>query len=1039
MVPATATASLQTLIFGEPPNDRQGAPEFGLLPEVLDVLTEKQFVRAVRIAGQITAPETRTRVIAAFATRLATTDTKRLSLMAIGRVAGSVPDPDLSRFLTAASIAPDPSEASESLRLMAPILPPNLLPRGLQLARQLTDQTYADPVLAALAARFAELGSINEARSVVTEIVTPGWRGQALAAIARYVHGPARDSLTSEAVRELEKARKAGDEWLHDEGLSLLARSLAESGAPERGLTLARRISQEDLLANALESVSRTGQEKTQEEALRRAADLQDHRLTMKVVVGTAEGSSGQRRVDLLRQAVETARLLPDEWSRLDAMGGLVGLLEPPLRERVLEDMVHDARAAGWSRSLVSAVSRGQYTGGTIKHWESGRLPPGLGEEIRRLSESSRKAAKPLLNEFLSTLENRVNPIAEGGGSPYTPPNSIYQVPEASPGETLPGPERVVSTGFSPRHRPHRPIDGSFPLRTGEPYWYWLEVGEPVAGSIEETPEGLPQELSAAARVTVVIFPFEGGLVLRPGAMVGELEVVASGVAVVVKQVTDSDEISGHSRLAARRLFFPVDAPSQEGVARMRCSIYYERTLIQSRLIEVRVENAPRQQDRALRSIVDYRLTRRLDPEHLAGLGEHSVSLMMNDGGDSTHELRIVSGDTEETRLASFSIEDGPLGEEIRQLRGALRRASWGDDGEWTPESEYRYRDSVALDLLFQDLRMLAVNGYRLFHLIARLSASAAGGDVYEEADELRKRLRRPGVVQVALRERPSRLLPAALIYDYDLDTTAVEYELCPDFVISLDSPAPLDETKCFRGECSQASPDAKDTVVCPGGFWGFRHYLGMPVTIGRSGDVPVTIGSPATPEVVMGASTDLADLRAHHNALMTLVPDPSLHYEDTRKGLLDRLTDSQPEIVYLYCHCGLDGIDPSIRIGPTDERGITPDNLFHERVKWADSRSLVFINGCHTTALDPEQAVEFVSFFVGEAWASGVIGTEITVFEELARPFAEGFLERFIVQRLPIGEAIRGARLALLKERNPLGLAYIPFALATLRLTPAR
>ena len=33
-------------------------------------------------------------------------------------------------------------------------------------------------------------------------------------------------------------------------------------------------------------------------------------------------------------------------------------------------------------------------------------------------------------------------------------------------------------------------------------------------------------------------------------------------------------------------------------------------------------------------------------------------------------------------------------------------------------------------------------------------------------------------------------------------------------------------------------------------------------------------------------------------------------------------------------------------------------------------------------------------------------------------------------------GKAIRGARLALLKASNPLGLAYIPYALASLSLT---
>src|SRR5207244_9744776 len=96
--------------------------------------------------------------------------------------------------------------------------------------------------------------------------------------------------------------------------------------------------------------------------------------------------------------------------------------------------------------------------------------------------------------------------------------------------------------------------------------------------------------------------------------------------------------------------------------------------------------------------------------------------------------------------------------------------------------------------------------------------------------------------------------------------------------------------------------------------------------------------------------------------------------------------------------------------------------------------RPLVFINGCQTTALEPEQAFEFVSRFVDVAGAAGVIGTEITIFEPLACAFAEECLRRFL-GGAEIGQAVRGARLAVLKAGNPLGLAYVPFVAADLRL----
>jgi hypothetical protein len=93
-----------------------------------------------------------------------------------------------------------------------------------------------------------------------------------------------------------------------------------------------------------------------------------------------------------------------------------------------------------------------------------------------------------------------------------------------------------------------------------------------------------------------------------------------------------------------------------------------------------------------------------------------------------------------------------------------------------------------------------------------------------------------------------------------------------------------------------------------------------------------------------------------------------------------------------------------------------------------------VFINGCNTTSLEPKAAFDFVSSFVQEVHAAGVIGTEITVFEPLARAFAEAALERFL-NGAPIGEAVRQARLSLLKDGNPLGLVYVPFVIGSLRL----
>ena len=86
---------------------------------------------------------------------------------------------------------------------------------------------------------------------------------------------------------------------------------------------------------------------------------------------------------------------------------------------------------------------------------------------------------------------------------------------------------------------------------------------------------------------------------------------------------------------------------------------------------------------------------------------------------------------------------------------------------------------------------------------------------------------------------------------------------------------------------------------------------------------------------------------------------------------------------------------------------------LLNEGIRWQEPRPLVFLNGCHTTGLEPEQALELVSALVRRAQAAGVVGTEITVFEPLARAFAEDCLRRFL-GGTSLGWAIREARLTL-------------------------
>lgn len=590
-----------------------------------------------------------------------------------------------------------------------------------------------------------------------------------------------------------------------------------------------------------------------------------------------------------------------------------------------------------------------------------------------------------------------------------------------------PVPERIVSTGFAAEAEPATPLPGNRPLLPHQAYYFWLEVGAPVAGSIEETPTALPADLPEMARLQVALFPFESEFEITAGADVGELEIKRDGTVRVARPAASPPSLQADD-LLSRRLFFPVNTPPQAGAHRLRCNIYYRQVLLQSRLITMHVMDSPRPMQKALTSAMDYTLSHTLSPRQLAGMAPHRLSLMLNDDGDGTHGFRFLGQDQFKSNA---SLGEGELQDLIEMARGAMRAATWGDEEPYNRQKTYRYQQEVSLDQLGADLIRFARRGYRFYDaLINRLAGDA------RQAMKLAQIMLESGQVQIATRQSSRLVVPAALFYDYPLDTSlkADDYTLCPAFVNALKGPEPLENTACFRGNCASYG---EDTVICPSGFWGYRHRLGLPVSVAGGLDAPATITCADGPELTVGVSTDPAFEKRpqHEQALQNLQPELTWNYADTRDETLAKLKTTTPHLVYFYCHGGIANGVPYIHVGPKSDRGITRDNLRAKRIFWQEPRPLVFINGCYTTALEPESAIDLVSGFVENAFAAGVIGTEITIFEPVAVAFAEECLHRFLVARQPIGEAVRGARLKLLQQKNPLGLVYIPYVMADLRL----
>ncbi|MBM4288809.1 MAG: hypothetical protein FJ135_11845, partial [Deltaproteobacteria bacterium] len=665
-----------------------------------------------------------------------------------------------------------------------------------------------------------------------------------------------------------------------------------------------------------------------------------------------------------------------------------------------------------------------------ISRADVGDIVPWVNQQVRAPDPEQRVWAAQLLEDVSRYARQDYGPIFGGGsGPPEVPPPATFiderefhtammpemddvedgipvgrdhkrsKPPMARP-ESGP-PARVVSTGFAPEASPDQAVDPHLPLQAGAVYFFWLEIGAPQEKSIEETPVDIPP-VPAQARLTVALFGFAGELEITPATATGELMVQADGTVKVTRQPL-AESLPASERLQTR-LFFPVRPPGQNGSYRLRCHIYWGQILLQSRVIHALVRQRPRRRQRptALRSLLDYTLSQTLAPAHLNQFGEHRLSVFMNRNGDGTHSFHLYGSDGQ-THLKQDDIRfrEGELQGMIAQARGTLRIASWGRDEEWQEGVPYKYKNRQRdLDRLKNDLSNMACWGYEFYTLI---SDRLAGG--MEKVADFENLLLKPGTVQLAMKESPSYVLPAALTYDYPLDTGLGSFSLCPSFTAAWQQGQPLGEHECFQGNC----PTREDlTTICPSGFWGFRHYLGMPLSVGQGPDAPAVIPVDQEVRLAVIVATDLQLLPDHTKALQGLRPQLVWNYADRREEAFRVLLES-PHLVYFYCHGGqLRGM-PYLRVG-TDDR-INRSNLFAHKVQWQAPRPLIFINGCHTAAVEPLQALEFISPLVTYSHSAGVIGTEITIFEELATVFAQECFRLFFLGQ-PIGAALRGARL---------------------------
>jgi hypothetical protein len=299
--------------------------------------------------------------------------------------------------------------------------------------------------------------------------------------------------------------------------------------------------------------------------------------------------------------------------------------------------------------------------------------------------------------------------------------------------------------------------------------------------------------------------------------------------------------------------------------------------------------------------------------------------------------------------------------------------------------------------------------------------------------------LREPSKIQIA-RVSTNFVFPWSLVYDIPLESNTAKHRVCK----VLDN---WDDAKGLPLDGASQCPHANEhggNILCPFGFWGVRHVIEQPPSVGEEGTLAAEIRVTKPPaRLFLCASSDL-DRTFTATHLAAIKKDLTYGIEDyeTQDALFGRLQTVDAGIVYLYCHGGNEPLGgtkssvPFLRIGAGEK--LTPNDVIAKLNKpgadlfWRLANPLIFINGCHTTELTTDILANFVDAFAA-FYSSGVIGTEVTVHQQLANEAGAAFLKHF--ERESAGEALRRMRHDLLCKGNLMGLAYSTYCLSALRI----
>jgi hypothetical protein len=494
----------------------------------------------------------------------------------------------------------------------------------------------------------------------------------------------------------------------------------------------------------------------------------------------------------------------------------------------------------------------------------------------------------------------------------------------------------------------------------------------------------------------------------------------------------------------SKYLIIPIQAPDKLGLASLRLAIYFHGSistqplgsdrshnhLIQSLLFTADIA-AEERAGIPHTAVIDFTLASRLtDLDYLPHRG---LNILTNDNHDGTHSF-IVKGKMGEP--ISFVLNLDQIGRSLELVRQALADIHFKTfkgvlGSKPDPKNLLNDHNGKTQTELIEDLKNLAILGSDLWNALIT--------DRPRLSRDLRLNiLKDPTTIQVGRLAKSNFVFPWAMVYDIPNDGDYDKLENCQLLKEWDDKNSPIFVP---GGDCKYKDLHGTNTL-CPYGFWGIKHKIEQPPSVPEDWNLALTIVGVAPLDMAIGYSTNL-DGRLTNSHIQTLenrLSDFSINLYASLDDYAEAMGNTALEVIYFYGHGMHDtrlGAKPYLEIGVGDKffpnKITTLRDTKWQADHWQKTSPLVFINGCHTVEITPEELVSFVDAFAG-AYAAGVIGTEITIDQFMAGEAAEIFFSMFKDHK-SVGDALQQMRLYFLSKGNLLGLAYTPYCSADLKL----